>query len=307
MILSIEQASNSIKYMNGQIFDIQRFSLHDGPGIRTDIFLKGCPLRCKWCCNPESMNPSPVLMFNPDLCIGCGNCIQVCPTGAASDMLSKRGSCINCGACAEVCYAEARIMKGRTVDSHEVMREILKDANFYKRTNGGVTFSGGEPLLQIDFLHEVLKECRRIGINTAIETCGCIPWDNFERIAGLVDVFLFDIKHIDSEKHKQYTGHGCENIMANCEKLARIADVIIRVPVIPDFNYDIATLTGIVRFAERIHVSEIDFLPYHRYAENKYIHLGRVYWNPGISHLTADEIRNMISTIATGIKLKIGG
>src|SRR5665647_2040797 len=199
--------------VRGLVFDIQRFSIHDGPGIRTTVFLKGCPLQCRWCCNPESINPHPELLFNPELCIGCGKCIEVCPTGVASKTGTDRSLCKSCGKCAETCYAEARYIKGQYMTPQDVIDTAVKDVTFYNRTNGGITFSGGEPLQQIDFLEETLLICQQKGLSTAIETCGYVAWERFERIAHLVDVFLFDIKSSDSDKHLEYTGVRCERIM----------------------------------------------------------------------------------------------
>lgn len=199
-------------------------------------------------------------------------------------------------------------MKGKFVTPQEVLDEVIKDITFYMRTDGGVTFSGGEPLLQIDFLQETLALCRQNKLGTAIETCGYVPWEYFERIAHLVDVFLFDIKHTDSDKHLEYTGVRCEHIMENCERLVKIVKrLIIRVPVIPEFNFDIESLTKIVRFAEKIGVEEVNFLPYHRFAANKYSFLGREYWNPGVDRLDESMVEKCVRGIETSIKIKIGG
>ena len=154
----------------GRVASVQRSSYHDGPGLRTTVFLKGCPLHCRWCCNPEAMQREPVLFVNPKLCIGCGACKEVCPAGAADASCTDREKCLRCGACAEVCYAGARYFKERTLSSEEMLAEIQKDKVFYDRTGGGVTFSGGEAAMQIDFLEETLSLCRASGIHTAIET-----------------------------------------------------------------------------------------------------------------------------------------
>lgn len=294
--------------MQGYISSIQRFSIHDGPGIRTTIFLKGCVLRCKWCCNPESIDTNANLLYNSALCIECGKCVEVCPTGAKTITGLNRSLCNNCGICAEVCHAEALTINGRLLSSEELLQEIIKDMSFYIRSGGGATFSGGEPLLQIDFLEELLMACYKNNISTVIDTCGHVPWEYFERILSYSDIFLYDIKSTDSNKHFAFTGVRCEHILQNCERLVSIGkNVIIRVPVIPIFNFDLDTLTNIVRFAERIGVKEVNFLPYHRLATSKYSFLGWDYWNPGISRLENATIAKCINQIETKIKLQIGG
>lgn len=297
--------------MTGHITNIQRFSVHDGPGIRTVVFLKGCTLRCRWCCNPEAMLQKPVLMFQPELCIGCGACVSVCPTGASGSLehiTVDRMRCTGCGACTQVCYAEAKYKKDTVISSEELLKEIEKDRIFYDRTGGGVTFSGGEALLQAEFLEDVLRHCKERGIHTAVETCGNVPWENFERILLWMDLFLFDIKHTNTAKHKQYTGAGCEQIMENCRRLClENKKVIIRVPVIPEFNFDRRELEDIIRFAERIGVREVDFLPYHRYASNKYRYLDMDYWNPGINKLDKEQVEKCLGPIHTEMKIRIDG
>lgn len=297
--------------MTGHITNIQRFSVHDGPGIRTVVFLKGCTLRCRWCCNPEAMLQKPVLMFQPELCIGCGACVSVCPTGASGSLehiTVDRMRCIGCGACTRVCYAEAKYKKDTVMSSEEVLREIEKDRIFYDRTGGGVTFSGGEALLQAEFLENVLRSCKETGIHTAVETCGNVPWEKFERILPWMDLFLFDIKHTDTAKHKQYTGAGCEQIMENCRRLClKNKKVIVRIPVIPEFNFNKRDLEEIIRFAEEIGVGEVDFLPYHRYASNKYRYLDMDYWNPGVNKLDKEVVEKCLESINTRVKIRIDG
>ncbi len=297
--------------MVGRITNIQRFSVHDGPGIRTVVFLKGCTLRCRWCCNPESMLQKSVLMFQPELCIHCGACVSVCPVGtfgALEQITVDRTHCTGCGACEEVCYAGAKYKKDTLIRAEDLWKEIEKDKTFYHRTGGGVTFSGGEALLQAEFLAEILKFCKDGGIGTAVETCGNVPWDSFEEILPWMDLFLFDIKHTDSAKHKEYTGADCKRIMENCRRLcSRGKSVVVRVPVIPEFNFSRMELEHIIRFAEEIGVKEVDFLPYHRYAANKYRYLDMEYWNPGVQRLDKSLVEECLEGIDTELEIRIDG
>lgn len=294
--------------MKGRVTDIQKYSVHDGPGMRTIVFLKGCLLRCRWCCNPEAMLMQPVLLYNPKLCIGCGACVEVCPNNAAVGMKVNRDLCNGCGACAKVCYAGARYFKEKDMESERVLEEILKDKIFYDRTGGGVTFSGGEAAYQIDFLEELLKLCKENDVNTCIETCGCMPWENYERILPYMDLFLFDIKSTDSEQHKKFTGMGCEQIMENCRRVVAAGKrLIIRVPVIPEFNYSLEALEKIVRFAEEIGVECVNFLPYHRYAESKYNFMDMDYWHPGVESLSKEDVEKYVMAINSTIELEVNG
>ena len=294
--------------MKGVITDIQRYSVHDGPGMRTTVFFKGCPLHCRWCCNPEAMLSGPALMVNPKLCIGCGACRTVCPAGAADGIHTDREKCTGCKSCAEICYAGARYFKERELSDRELTQEIMKDKIFYNRTQGGVTFSGGEAAVQIDFLEEVLRQCKAEGIHTAIETCGVCSWDHYRRLLPLIDLFLFDIKSTDSALHLEYTGAPCEGIMENCRHIiAEGGNLIVRVPVIPKFNYDRESLRKIAAFAAEAGAMAVNFLPYHRYAQNKYDFLDMPYWNPGITSLSHEEVQQMVDGIEEGIRLVVNG
>ena len=251
------------------IFDIQRNSFVDGPGIRTTVFFKGCNLKCAWCHNPESQSAKPQMMFYKDKCTGCGKCKSVCPYHLEQ--------CELCGKCTFYCPVDARMVCGKEHTVDEVLKEVLKDKAFYETSGGGVTFSGGECMLQIDFLAEILKKCKENGIHTAVDTAGHIPLESFEKILPYTDLFLYDIKIFDSQKHKQYVGVSNELILENLKKLfERKAKLWIRIPIIPDVNDSIEEIQKIKDFLKTIGTPEkIELLPYHAMGENKYRAIGK--------------------------------
>jgi pyruvate formate lyase activating enzyme len=251
------------------IFDIQRNSFVDGPGIRTTVFFKGCNLKCAWCHNPESQSAKPQMMFYKDKCTGCGKCKSVCPYHLEQ--------CELCGKCTLYCPVDARKVCGKEHTVDEVLKEVLKDKAFYETSGGGVTFSGGECMLQIDFLVEILKKCKENGIHTAVDTAGHIPFESFEKILPYTDLFLYDIKIFDSQKHKQYVGVSNELILENLKKLfERKAKLWIRIPIIPDVNDSIEEIQKIKDFLKTIGTAEkIELLPYHAMGENKYRAIGK--------------------------------
>jgi len=224
------------------VFDIQKFSIHDGPGIRTLVFLKGCPLSCLWCCNPESQLREPQLIFYGERCIKANKCLEVCPTHAISvkdnQLVLDKNLCHLCGKCVEACYAGAWKMFGMVVDVDYIMKEIEKDALFYKNSGGGVTFGGGEPLLYPDFIGAVASRCKSEAIPVAIETCGFAPWKSFEKALDNIDLVLFDIKHMDPQRHKELCGRSNQLILRNLERLSQKGDieVVVRMPIIPGMN-----------------------------------------------------------------------
>lgn len=255
--------------MHGTLFDISRASYVDGPGIRTTVFFKGCNLRCAWCHNPESQAGGRELLFYKNKCTGCGKCKEKCPRGS--------GGCTLCGRCAFFCPVDAREISGREYTVGEVMGEILKDASLYRRSGGGVTFSGGECMLQIDFLEEILRECKKNGIHTAVDTAGCVPFALFERVMSLTDLFLYDVKCMDGEKHRRFTGADNRLILENLAALlARDASVWIRIPVIEEVNATTEEMTQIREFlSSHGHPARVELLPYHAMGEHKYAALGR--------------------------------
>lgn len=274
------------------LFDIRRFSIHDGPGIRTTVFFKGCPLHCAWCHNPESRTFTPELMLLPGRCTGCGTCAKLCPQGASKNVNGKlsldRSLCQKCGQCVSACYADARQLVGSTYSVPEVMREILKDAVFYAESGGGVTFSGGEPSAQAEALLELLIQCKEGGLHTALDTCGYCEWETFERLLPYVDLVLFDLKHMNSDAHKQLTGVGNELILANLERIVlRNVPVWVRIPLVPGQNDSPENLQAAARFLAGLpQAVRVCLLPYHRVAESKYANLGLMYKLPDLPEPT---------------------
>ena len=259
---------------------IQRFSVDDGPGIRTTVFLRGCNLRCRWCHNPENLSTVPVLQYKEDTCLLCGHCAAVCLEGAhifkSSMHTIDRTACVHCGKCETVCPNKTLELIGRRAQAAEILDIVKRDMDFYKFSGGGVTFSGGDPMLQADALREVLRACKELGIHTAVDTAGCIPFEAFEKVLPYTDLFLFDIKCIDATLHKAYTGVSNELILENAQKLdACGANIWIRTPVIPGFNDDAEEQSMIDEFVRSLlHVKRHDKLPYHDYGVGKYRMIG---------------------------------
>jgi pyruvate formate lyase activating enzyme len=273
--------------LTGTIFDIKKYAIHDGPGIRTTVFFQGCPLSCWWCHNPESQSRSPVLLYRANRCVLCGTCVKTCPQNGIKITPSPDGKvattdrtkCDVCGKCAEVCYHGAREVSGREVTVEEVLAEIERDVPFYDQSGGGVTFSGGEPLLQRKFLAELLRECKLREINTVVDTSGFAAWDTMDQIRANVDLFLYDLKMIDDERHKTYTGVSNKLILQNLRHLAQSgAQIEIRIPLIPKINDDADNLEGTAAFlAELPNISGVELMAYHHIAEAKYLSLGVEY------------------------------
>ncbi len=254
--------------LGGMIFDIIRNSFVDGPGIRTTVFFKGCNLRCAWCHNPESQSFEPQLMFYKNKCTDCGRCKEVCP-----NHLEK---CDLCGKCEIYCPRDARKICGSQMSVSEIMAEVIKDKDFYEASGGGVTFSGGECMLQIDFLCELLKKCKQKGIHTAVDTAGCVPWESFEKILPYTDLFLYDVKLMDKEKHKQYVGADNTLILENLKRLSKSGKIIIvRIPVIGRVNDNDEEIQAIADFLSSLNIEKVELLPYHAMGEHKYEALDR--------------------------------
>jgi pyruvate formate lyase activating enzyme len=300
--------------VTGLIFDIKRFAVHDGPGIRTTVFFKGCPLHCSWCHNPESQSPTPEMMVRANRCVRCGACFDVCEQGAVYrqelSYATDSARCTLCGACEEVCYAGAREIVGREMTQAQVMAEIERDIPFYDESGGGVTFSGGEPLMQPDFLSALLQACRCASIHTALDTCGFAPWQTLDLVREHIDLFLYDLKLMDAARHRQHTGVSNRSILHNLEALSRAGHAIeLRVPLLPGLNDDEENLSAIARFAATLpRLAGITLLPYHAAATEKYERLGRQYRLHGLrppSDTSLTETTDVLQKL--GVQVRIGG
>lgn len=297
---------------SGLIFLIERFAIHDGPGIRVAVFLKGCPLRCSWCHSPESQSPEPELLLKADRCLVCGTCVPFCGHEAIIESgegyETDRGRCEACGDCIDACPSGARVIAGRSFTVSQLLAEIEKDRVFFERSGGGVTFSGGEPLTQPVFLRAAIDACKAAGIHTAVETSGFGSETAIEA-AARADLVLFDLKLFDEARHRQHTGVSNQIILRNFAWLAgRHQNIRVRIPVVPDVNDDAENLGAIGAFARAHRVTHIDLLPYHTAGIAKYERLGRRY---ELSHLhapPADALapaRHQLESL--GLKVRLGG
>jgi len=278
---------NGIDGASGVVFDLRRYALHDGPGIRTTVFLKGCPLRCDWCHNPESRAPEPQLLVRASRCLHCGACVAACPRGALAlrddGVATDPEACAACGACAEACPAEARELIGRRMTVADVLREVERDRPFFDQSGGGVTISGGEPLAQPDFTRALLAACRERDLHTVLDTSGHAPPEVAVMLAGLADLVLFDLKHPDDERHRAGTGVGNALILDNLRcMLAAGVDVLVRIPLVPGYNDGVADLERAAALVAALEpVPPVELLAFHPAAEEKHRRFGLPYRHVG--------------------------
>lgn len=298
----------------GFIFNIQRFSIHDGPGIRTIVFLKGCPLRCQWCSNPESQDPKPVLLFSQKKCISCGTCEKACPLGAISFKGSPyptidRNLCDSCGKCVDVCCTQALYFEGKSETVENILAEVVKDRAFYENSGGGLTLSGGEVLAQPAFAYALLAIAKDQGLHTAIETTGYAQPEVLRKMVSQVDLVLYDFKHHDSAVHLQKTGVVNDQIIQNLKMLCEMKQpLVVRIPIIPGFNDSLDDARAFGRLLSEFAVEEINLLPFHQMGEHKYDLLGKEYLYHGIKTLREENLSEYRQIMADfNLDVKIGG
>ena len=300
---------------SGLVFDIKRFAIHDGPGIRTTVFFKGCPLDCPWCHNPEGKAGQPEFMWSRTECLGCRDCQEACSRNAISftdgSLFLERTKCDLCQTCVQACPSRALKIVGKETAVAEVMKEIEKDISFYDESKGGVTFSGGEPLMQPRFLNDLSKACRNAGIHTALDTCGYVKPEILQGISWNIDLFLYDLKIINDQKHVRFTGVSNRLILKNLETLSRSGKkVIVRYPLIPNINDHEEDVSKLAAFISTLKsVQEIHVLPYHKGGAAKHKGLIRLKGPPFESQTPAPESLSRIQRKLedSGLKVRVGG
>lgn len=301
-----------VKY--GLIFDIKKYAIHDGPGIRTVVFFKGCPLRCLWCHNPEGQNCQAELVFRQSRCIGCDECSRSCRREAISPVGKSisldREKCVACGVCSLACPSEALSLAGKRMSADEIIKEIEKDAAFYEESKGGVTFSGGEPLFQPVFLSALLDECRERSIHTVVDTCGFAQYGVIDGIRDKVDLFLYDLKIMDDKEHREFTGASNQRVLGNLRKLAEEgSSIVISFPIIPGINDDDENVTRTAEFVSSMpNISQVNLLPYHKAGIEKYKNLGKSYTLGRIEPPSSRKVESVKEKMeAYGLRVGVGG
>ncbi len=303
--------------VKGIVLNIERFAIHDGPGIRTVVFMKGCPLKCLWCSTVDGQDISPEMEYFVDKCIKCQRCVEVCPNGAikqsnADEIITDRRYCDNCGKCAEVCPTGARQIAGAEMTVEQVLEEVEKDSLFYANSGGGVTLSGGEPTMQARFSLGILKACKERGIHTAVETCGYVRWETLDEMLKYLDLVYMDIKHMSPEEHKKLTTKSNRLILENARKMTTkytAKPLIIRIPVVPGYNDSDENIIATAQFVRQLKGDhKIELLPYHRLGVPKYRAVSKEYPLSDLEPPSEDRLRGLEKLVKSyGVESQIGG
>lgn len=292
-----------------RISNIEKFATHDGPGIRTTVFLKGCFLHCPWCANPETWKSEPVLMHDAKKCVECKTCMHVCERGAISFPFQwDMDKCIYCKKCENYCLQDAIFFAGKDMEINEVIKEVLKDKDYFDQSNGGITISGGEPFMQLDAFLELIKQCKNNGLHVAVETTGNYCLDTLKEALPYIDLFLMDLKHLDAQKLKDITGGNLDLILNNFKYLAQHCPnkVIVRMPVIPRFNDDICE--DVIRFCANLKLSEVNLLPFHTMGKSKWNQLNKEFMYDKDKMMDRNDLTPYIDVgKQLGVYVKIGG
>ena len=297
--------------VRGQVFDIKKFAIHDGPGIRTTVFVKGCPLSCLWCHNPESQHFEPEIFFQPELCTNCGYCVSVCPNGCHQLVngvhVMDREKCTACGLCTRECYTGALELVGRTWTVDEVLAEVLKDKAFYENSGGGMTLSGGEPMAQFKFTKALLTAAKAAGLNNCLDSCGWAPFEKYAALFDVVDLFLWDYKATDSALHRELTGVPNERILENLARIdAAGKPTVLRCPLVPGVNVDETHLQGVIDTARALkNLQQIDLLPYHPLGKSKLERLGRENNQGAISFVPPEQVEEWTAMVSAAVDVPV--
>ena len=301
--------------LKGLVYNLQHFAIHDGPGIRTLIYMKGCPLECLWCSTPQTQKGAFEIIHIEIHCQKCGRCVESCPVDAITlseeeGVTIDRKRCTNCRECVEACPNQALEFAGKYMTVEELFKEVDKDSPFYRRSNGGVTVGGGEATMQHEFVAEFLKKCKQRYIHTAIETCGYVKWQHLEKLLEYLDLVHIDIKHMDPLVHKELTGVSNELILENTRKTAALRPTIIRIPIIPGYNDSLGNISATARFAAELedNFMRIELLPYHKFGSQTYSRLGRDYELSDVEPPTDDHMNRLKLIVEScGVNAQIGG